>query len=158
MKAGTILVVDDDPSMLDFLTQRLSPEGFAVSTASSGQEGINQAIDLSPDLILLDLRMPIPDGVTVCKALRVNPKTQRIPILVITGILSPPQLEEAMTSGADDFVSKPIDMTDLLVRIRAMLACRTITDPIERLTRYIETVRESTSKSLRPHPSADEKE
>jgi len=144
--------------MLDFLTQRLSPEGFAVSTASSGQEGINQAIDLSPDLILLDLRMPIPDGVTVCKALRVNPKTQRIPILVITGILSPPQLEEAMTSGADDFVSKPIDMTDLLVRIRAMLACRTITDPIERLTRYIETVRESTSKSLRPHPSADEKE
>jgi DNA-binding response OmpR family regulator len=157
LKAGTILVVDDDPSMLDFLTQRLSPEGFAVSTASSGQEGINQAIALPPDLILLDLRMPVPDGVAVCKALRANQKTQRIPILVVTGVLSPPQLEEAMTSGADDFVSKPIDMTDLLVRIRAMLACRTITDPIERLTRYIETVRASTTKSLRPHPPTDKK-
>jgi DNA-binding response OmpR family regulator len=155
LKAGTILVVDDDPSMLDFLTQRLSPEGFAVLTASTGQEGINQAIALSPDLILLDLRMPVPDGVTVCKALRANPKTQRIPILVITGVLSPAQLEAAMTSGADDFVSKPIDMSDLLVRIRAMLACRTITDPIERLTRYIETVRASTNKSLHPHPPAD---
>jgi len=157
LKAGTILVIDDDPSMLDFLKQRLSPENFAVVTTSTGQEGIDQAIALSPDLILLDLRMPVPDGVTVCKALRANPKTQRIPILVITGVLSPAQLEAAMTSGADDFVSKPIDMTDLLVRIRAMLACRTITDPIERLTRYIETVRASTNKSLHPHPPPDKK-
>jgi len=157
LKAETILVVDDDASMLDFLTQRLSPEGFAVSTASSGQEGIDQAVASPPDLILLDLRMPVPDGVAVCKSLRANPKTQRTPILVVTGVLSPAQLEEAMTSGADDFVSKPIDMTDLLVRVRAMLACRTIADPIERLTRYIETVRAATNKPPRPHPPSGKK-
>ena len=156
MSVETIMVIDDDPSMLDFLAQRLTPEGFAVSTANSGQDGINQAITKQPDLILLDLRMPIPDGVAVCKALRANPKTEHIPILLITGMPSPAQLEESMTSGADDFVSKPIDMADLLVRIRAMLDCRTITEPIERLTRYVEMVRAAT-KSLHSGPAADKK-
>src|SRR5579863_6335085 len=115
--AEKILVIDDDPAMLDFLTQRLSPEGFTVSTASSGQEGINQAIQRRPDLILLDLRMPARDGVTVSKTLRADTKTQHIPIILITGVLSPAQLGEAMAAGADDFVSKPVDLTDLLIRI-----------------------------------------
>jgi DNA-binding response OmpR family regulator len=147
--AQTILVVDDDPAMLDFLKQRLAPEGFTVSTALTSEDGVKQATTLPPDLILLDLRMPLADGVAVCKTLRANPKTERIPILVITGVLSPAQLEESMTSGADDFVSKPIDMADLLIRIHAMLECRAIADPVERLTRYIELVREISSKS--PH-------
>ena len=148
--AQTILVVDDDPAMLDFLKQRLTPEGFAVSTALSSEDGMKRAVTLQPDLILLDLRMPGADGLAVCKTLRANPKTERIPILVVTGVLSPGQLEESMTSGADDFVSKPIDMDDLLIRIHAMLECRTIVDPVDRLTRYIEIVREVSSKS--PHP------
>lgn len=143
--------------MLEFLTQRLTPEGFKVFTALTGQQGIDQASALGPDLILLDLRMPVPDGVTVCRTLRANPKTAHIPILVITGVLSPAQLEESMTSGADDFVSKPIDMADLLIRIRAMLECHTIADPIERLTRYAEMVRETTGKSPGTPPPASDK-
>jgi len=148
----TILVIDDDPAMLDFLTQRLAPEGFTVSTAASGQDGINQALIYRPDLILLDLRMPVRDGVSVCKVLRASPKTQHIPIIVITGVLLPSQLEEARTSGADDFAFKPVDLVDLLIRIRAMLACRAIDDPVERFTRYYEITREAASKSSRPHP------
>jgi len=144
--AETILVIDDDPAMLDFLTQRLSPEGFTVSTASSGQDGINQAIIRRPDLILLDLRMPVQDEITVCKVLRANPKTQHIPVIVLTGVLLPSQLEEVRTSGADDFTFKPVDLTDLLIRIRAMLACRTIADPVERSTRYYEITREAAGK------------
>ena len=144
--AETILVIDDDPAMLDFLTQRLSPEGFTVSTASSGQDGINQAIIRRPDLILLDLRMPVQDEITVCKVLRANPKTQHIPVIVLTGVLLPSQLEEVRTSGADDFTFKPVDLTDLLIRIRAMLACRTIADPAERSTRYYEITREAAGK------------
>ncbi len=138
--------------MLDFLTQRLVPEGFAVSTSVSSQDGINQAFIHRPDLILLDLRMPVQDGVTVCKVLRANPKTQHIPIIVITGVLLPSQLEEARTSGVDDFAFKPIDLTDLLIRIRGMLECRTIEDPVERFTRYYEIIREAASKSSRLHP------
>jgi DNA-binding response OmpR family regulator len=148
--AQTILVVDDDPAMLGFLEQRLTPEGFTVSTAGTGEDGIKQATALPPDLILLDLRMPLVDGAAVCKTLRANPKTERIPILVVTGVLSPAQLEQSMTSGADDFVSKPIDMADLLNRIHAMLECRTIADPVERLTRYLELVREISGKPARP--------
>ena len=154
--AETLLVIDDDPAMLDFLTQCLSPEGFTVSTAASGQDGINQAIILQPDLILLDLRMPIPDGMTVCKELRANPKTRHIPIIVITGILWPSHLREAMAFGADDFVSKPIDLPDLLIRIRAMLECRTIEDRVERFARYTELAREAARKSSRLHPPVSE--
>jgi len=152
--AETILVIDDDPAMLDFLAQRLAPEGFTVSTAKSGQEGISKATGLQPDLILLDLRMPGYDGWEVCKMLRANPKTQHIPIIVVTAVLLPGQLEQAMASGADDFAFKPIDMTDLLIRIRGMLRCRGIHDPVERRTRYIEIAREMSAKSARPHPPA----
>ncbi len=152
----TILVIDDDPAMLDFLTQRLAPEGFSVSTAASGQDGINRALIHRPDLILLDLRMPVRDGVSVCKVLRANPKTQHIPIIVVTGVLLPSQLEEARTSGVDDFAFKPIDLTDLLIRIRAMLECRTIEDPVERFTRYTKITREAASRSAHLHLPATE--
>jgi DNA-binding response OmpR family regulator len=138
--------------MLEYLTERLTPEGFTVTTAATGQDGIDQAISRQPDLILLDLRLPVTDGVAVCQALRADARTERIPILVVTGVLSPSQLEQSMTSGADDFVSKPIDIPDLLVRMNALLACRTITDPIERLSRYVEMVRQSSAKSTRPVP------
>jgi DNA-binding response OmpR family regulator len=152
--AETILVIDDDPAMLDFLTQRLGPEGFTISTVASSQDGINQAITLLPDLILLDLRMPARDGLTVCQLLRTNPQTQHIPIIVVTGVLSPSHLREAMTSGADDFVTKPIDLTDLLIRIRAMLECRTIEDRANRFARYTEITREAAAKYSRLHPPA----
>lgn len=154
--AQTILVIDDDPGMLDFLTQRLSPAGFTVSTAASSEDGIKQAIIHQPDLILLDLRMPVRSGVTVCKVLRSNPKTQNIPIIVITGALSPSQLRESMTAGADDFVSKPIDLTDLLIRIRAMLESRTIEDPAERFAHYTQLTREAASTPSRLQPPAGE--
>ena len=153
--AETILVIDDDPGMLDFLKQRLIPEGFTVSTAASGKDGINEAMIHQPDLILLDLVMPTQDGMTVCQALRANPKTQSIPIIVVTGVLSPGQLEQAMAAGADDFVSKPVDLTDLLIRIRAMLKCRGIDDPIERRKRYMEVALEMSIKSARARPPAD---
>jgi DNA-binding response OmpR family regulator len=153
----TILVIDDDPAMLDFLTQRLTPEGFAVSTAASSQDGIKQTVMLRPDLILLDLRMPVTDGVSTCRVLRADPNTQHIPIIVVTGVLSPSHLREVMAAGADDFVSKPVDLTDLLIRIRAMLQCRTIEDRADRFARYTEITREAASKSSRlPTPGSKE--
>jgi len=152
--AETILVIDDEPSMLCFLKQRLASEGFTVSTAGSGLDGINRASDLHPNLILLDLRMPAPDGWEVCKMLRANPKTQHIPIIAVTGVLLPDHLEQAMASGADDFAFKPIDLTDLLIRVRAMLDCRGIHDAVERRTRYMEISREMSAESARAHPPA----
>ena len=148
LKDPTVLVVEDDAGMREFLKNVLAPEGFAVYTADTGQEGIKQALTITPDLVLLDLLMPTMDGVAVCKALRTNKETENIPILVVTGTESRQQIEESMTGGADDFVSKPIDVRDLLVRVRAMLQCKQIADPVERLSRYVDTVRQMTGKPL----------
>jgi len=155
--AETILVIDDDPAMLGFLAQRLSGGGFVVSTARSGQDGIDQAKALRPDLILLDLRMPYPDGPTVCKTLRADAKTQRIPIIVVTGVLTPAHLEQALSSGADDFASKPIDMPDLLIRIRAMLDSRNIDDPAERRKHYTKLAREMSADAAHNLSATDQK-
>ena len=152
--AETILVIDDQQATLAILKRRLAAEGFGVSTAGSGLDGINQVIGLHPDLILLDLRMPVPAGWAVCKSLRANPKTRHIPIIVVTGDLLPGHLELAKVSGADDFAFKPIDMTDFLIRVRAMLDCRGIQDPVERHTRYIQMVRGMSAESTRAHPPA----
>ncbi len=152
MREQTVLVVDDDAAMRDFLKNSLAPENLAVHTAASGEEGIKQALTLNPDLLLLDLRMPTMDGVAVCRAIRKHNKLGNIPILVVTGSLSREQIEESMTAGADDFVSKPIDTQDLCIRVRALLKWKHITDPVERLQHYVETVREM-SEEL-PPPTA----
>ena len=151
MKEPTILVIDDDAGVRDFLTSVLAPEGFFVSTANGGENGINQALALKPDLILLDLVMPGVNGEAVCNALRKNKQTKTIPIIVATGTTSTPRIENSIISGAEDFVSKPIDVEDLLIRIRAMLQCKDITDPIKRVSRYTDIVNEMKAK---PHPPA----
>src|SRR6266404_318853 len=121
MKERTVLVIEDDAGMRALLEDALAPERFMVYTADGGEDGVKQALALKPDLILLDLCMPGVDGVAVCKALRANEETETIPILVATGTTSTDQIKESMVRGADDFVSKPIDVPDLLIRIRAML-------------------------------------
>jgi DNA-binding response OmpR family regulator len=150
LKEQTVLVVDDDAAMREFLKNSLAPENLAVHTAAGGEEGIKQALALKPDLLLLDLRMPSTDGVAVCKAIRKHDKLGNIPILVVTGSLSREQIEESMTAGADDFVSKPIDTQDLCIRVRALLKWKHITDPVERLQHYSETVREMSDELSPP--------
>jgi DNA-binding response OmpR family regulator len=155
LKEQTVLVVDDDAAMRDFLKSALAPEKLAVFTAATGEDGIKQALSNPPDLLLVDLRMPATDGVAVCKAIRANTKTEHTPILVVTGSLSREQIEESMTAGADDFVSKPIDVRDLRIRVRALLQWRHITDPVERLQHYVETVREMTDELAPPSSGAE---
>ena len=142
--------------MREFLKNALAPESVAVHTVASGEDGIKQALSLKPDLLLLDLRMPSMDGVAVCRAIRKNEEIGNMPILVVTGSLSREQIEESMTAGADDFVSKPIDTQDLRIRVRALLKWKHLTDPVERLQRYVQTVREMSDESSPPPASASE--
>jgi DNA-binding response OmpR family regulator len=152
LKERTVLVIEDDAGMRDFLKNVLASERFVVHTADGGENGVKQALALRPDLILLDLIMPGMDGLAVCKALRADEKTATIPILIATGTQSTVQIEHCILSGADEFVSKPIDTRDLLVRVRAMLQCRDITDPFERHSRCTEIVREMTATPPPPVP------
>jgi DNA-binding response OmpR family regulator len=158
LKERTVLVIEDDAGMREFLKSALASESFVVHTADGGEDGIKQALARRPDLILLDLRMPGVDGVAVCKELRTNRATETIPILVATGTPSTKQIEESVISGADDFVSKPIDVGDLIIRVRAMLQCKDITDPIERISRYTEIVREKTANLPPPAPPSTQPE
>jgi DNA-binding response OmpR family regulator len=148
----TVLVVEDDVEMQKFLKDLLAPENLTIHTTANGKDGLDQALSLKPDLILLDLRLPGLDGASFCKAIRADQQTENIPIIVVTGVQSNEQLVQSMTAGADDFVSKPVNAWDLLNRVRAMLKCKHIADPVERLQRYIETVGEMGNRHPRPEP------
>ena len=139
----TVLVVEDDANMQDFLKEVLASEGLIVHTASDGKEALQKTLALAPDLVLLDLRMPNLDGVTYCKAVRLDKHTQNIPIIVVTSLSMQAKLEESIAAGADDFVAKPFDVNDLLLRVRSMLKVQHITDTQERMQRYILSLRQA---------------
>ena len=86
MSNYSVLVVEDDANMQGFLQEVLASEGYSVLTASDGQEALTQAFARKPDLILLDLLMPNLDGVTFCKAIRADHRTQDVPIVVVTSL------------------------------------------------------------------------
>src|SRR6266849_6484451 len=99
---ATILVVDDEPRVRSMLLELLMPEGYNILTATDGKEAMDLILKSKPDLILLDIRMPRLDGITFCKALRLDREARTIPIIVVTALNSRDRLEEAMAAGADD--------------------------------------------------------
>jgi DNA-binding response OmpR family regulator len=138
---ATILVVDDEVRVRDMLLELLAPEGYKIITADDGKEAMDIVLKSKPDLILLDIRMPRLDGITFCKALRLDREARTIPVIIVTAFNTRDRLEEAMAAGADDFIGKPFDVTELKIRIRAMLKLKHISDEVERLQQYILTLR-----------------
>ena len=116
-----ILVVDDDPDILQFVRMNLELEGFETRTAESGQEGLAMAKEQPPDLILLDVMMPGMDGLTVLKHLRTNPATANCPVIILTAKVLADDRVRALDLGADDYVAKPFELSELLARIRSVL-------------------------------------
>jgi two-component system response regulator MprA len=137
-----ILVVEDDPAVRELFLDVLATEKYAVHTATNGEEALTQTRSLNPDLILLDIHMPKLDGVSFCKAIRDDQRTQDIPVIFITAYNSRERREEAIAAGGDDFMGKPFKIDELMIRIRAMLKAKQITDPLERLHQYIQSVRQ----------------
>jgi DNA-binding response OmpR family regulator len=121
-----VLIVDDERPNRDLLEIMLAPEGFDLVTAASGEEALRIIALHPPDAILLDVMMPGMDGYQVAAAIRSNAATQRIPIAMITGRDDQHARSLAMRAGADDFLSRPVDRTDLCERVRAMLSDRAV--------------------------------
>ena len=113
-----ILVVDDEPAVTDLLTYNLRKANYDVLTASDGREALNIARQTHPDLILLDLMLPEIDGLDVCRELR---KTSDVPIVMITARGEEIDRVVGLELGADDYVSKPFSVRELLARIKAVL-------------------------------------
>src|SRR6516165_3050667 len=125
-----ILVVDDLPQNVRLLDAVLSPQGFRVATASSGQEALDALGKEHPDLVLLDILMPGMDGYEVCRRIREDPETAFLPVIMITASGGEEKIR-AIDSGADDFVNKPFDQAELLARVRSLVRVKRYHDKIE---------------------------
>lgn len=129
---GTILVVDDDPTTRLLLDRFLSEEGYSVVTAGDGQDALEALAHLEPDLILLDIMMPEPDGFEICRRLKRNPETRLTPVVLVTGLAATPQERVlGLEAGADDFLSKPFDRLELSARVRSLISLKAYTDDLE---------------------------
>jgi DNA-binding response OmpR family regulator len=143
-----VLVVDDDPGMRELITTILATEDATICSAIDGKDAVLKTISEKPDLILLDIRMPKLSGLTVCKAIRAGVETRNTPVIVVTALTATGRLEECMEAGADDFVGKPFQARELLIRVRAMFRTAQVSDRVERLEQYILTVHEMRSHAL----------
>jgi DNA-binding response OmpR family regulator len=124
-----ILVVDDEPDMVEMLKMALETASYDVITAYDGGEGVDKARNEKPDAVILDLMMPGKDGFQACKELKRDPQTAEIPVLVLTAIgqrLSHTRYAKSMGLGleAEDYIDKPVDTTILLARLAKLLKQR----------------------------------
>ena len=134
---ATILVVDDEPENLELLEGILAPAGHTIRAAGGGREAL-QAVEADPpDLILLDLMMPSVDGFEVCEMLRADSRTAYIPIIIVTALAQLGVKERALTLGADDYLTKPIQPADVLARVEAMLRVRHLRQDLDRTLAYL---------------------
>ncbi len=135
LEPATILIVDDEPFNVDYLEQELEDHGFRTVSAANGQEALDAVAAAPPDLILLDVMMPVMDGFTTCQRLKDNAETRLIPVVIMTALDDVNDRIKGIEAGADDFLTKPVNDRELLARIRtALKAKRAVEDKIGELS------------------------
>lgn len=117
----SILVIDDDPDQVEVLCYRLRKQGYKTLSAATGAAGLQLAVGQAPDLILLDLRLPDMNGLTVCQQLSDNPQTAALPVIVLSGMERPDIIRSTRFAGSQYYVRKPYDPNVLLVLIQNAL-------------------------------------
>lgn len=137
-----VLVAEDNPQGAELLEAFLSDTDYEVRTVGDGEETMRVVREWKPDLILLDVMMPKLSGFEVCKRLKSDPATRRTPILMITALDQPSDIERAVDVGTNDFLTKPINKFELLRRVRAMLASYQGRGELAETIDYINAVQE----------------
>jgi putative two-component system response regulator len=130
--AGKILVVDDDAANRELLQEFLAAEGLEVLTAPDGRSSLLEFSRSKPDLVLLDVNMPFVDGFEVCRRLKGNPETRLTPVVLVTALSATEDRVQGIKAGADGFLSKPFDHSELLAHVRSLLSLKAYTDELER--------------------------
>jgi two-component system alkaline phosphatase synthesis response regulator PhoP len=120
-KVRTVVIVEDDEDIADSIRYNLERESFRVRVASTGEDGINLILDRPPSLILLDLNLPHMSGFEMCRRLRSGSSTSRIPILILTARTDEADKVLGLDLGADDYITKPFGMRELVARVNAIL-------------------------------------
>jgi len=120
MPRGNILVVDDEEDILELVRYNLSKEGYSVTCVTSGEEALSNARSNLPDLLILDLMLPGVDGIDVCRILKNDPKTEGIPIIILSAKGEEADIVTGLEMGADDYITKPFSPRILIARIKAV--------------------------------------
>jgi len=116
-----ILLVEDNEMNRDMLTRRLQRKGYELVIAADGKEALRKAQSQTPDLILMDIRLPVMDGWEAMRRIKIMPETQYIPIIALTAHAMTGDMEKCMDAGCDDYDIKPIDLPRLLEKMQALL-------------------------------------
>ncbi len=130
-KLAKILVVDDVSQNVKLLKDVLEAKGYQVATAFSGQEALDKFEAFDPDLVLLDVVMPGINGLDVCREIRLRPGTALLPVVLVTALDSSADRVAGIDAGADDFLTKPVDLQELLARVRSLLRIRSLIQTVE---------------------------
>jgi two-component system, OmpR family, alkaline phosphatase synthesis response regulator PhoP len=135
-----VLIADDNPQGVELLEAYLTGTDYETQIAYDGEETLRKIKDWHPDIVLLDIMMPKISGFEVCKRLRANPQTADIVVLMVTALDQHSDIDRAVEAGTDDFLTKPINKAELLVRLQAALKSRQQKQPLDQTLAYIEGV------------------
>jgi cyclic di-GMP phosphodiesterase len=130
-KGARVLVVDDNPMNVELVADNLEQEGYAVERASSGEEALRKVDAASFDLVLLDVMMPGLTGYQVCERLKRDQKTRLLPVVMLTALDKREDKIRGIAAGADDFINKPFDRAELLIRVKSCIRTKRLTDDLE---------------------------
>lgn len=141
-KIPIVLIVDDNPTNVELLTAHLKPYGYQLEKAFDGEDALKKIEANPPDLVLLDLMMPRLSGYEVCETIKSNPKTQFIPVIVITALKELHDKIKAIEMGADDFLMKPFNKVELITRVKSLLKLKELYDDVDSSETIIFTLAE----------------
>jgi len=133
-----ILIVDDNPTNLDIFQTRLAVHGYDILTAADGEEALAIARDKLPDLILLDIMMPKMDGMEACRRLKSDPSLPFMPIVMVTAKADPKDVAAGLDAGADEYLTKPVDQSSLVARVKSMLRIKALNDQAQEQAHRLE--------------------
>jgi DNA-binding response OmpR family regulator/anti-sigma regulatory factor (Ser/Thr protein kinase) len=143
---NNILIVDDEPLNLELMDALLAPEGYSLMKAANGEKALEMIRDAEPDLVLLDIMMPGMTGYSVLQEIRGNEKTRNIPVILLTALTGREDRLRGFEAGADDFISKPFDKTELVSRVKTHVRLSVLRRQInekEKLNSIMDLIRES---------------
>ena len=135
-----ILIADDNVQNAELVEAHLDGAGFETKIAENGEQTLAMALEWQPDVLLLDVMMPKLSGFEVCKRLRADPAGKKTAVLMITALDQKTDIDRAVDAGTDDFMTKPINKAELLLRVKALLAANAEATELDRTLAYLKRV------------------
>ncbi|MCA9083222.1 MAG: response regulator [Planctomycetaceae bacterium] len=147
LDGSRVLIADDNEQNRELLDAYLADQNYEIMMAADGKETLAIVESNPPDLILLDIMMPRMSGYEVCEKLKSDPEKSRIPVLMVTALNEMGDIEKAVKSGCDDFLTKPVNQLELKTRVRSLLRVRHLANERDRLLAYLEEMEQQVLQS-----------